>query len=140
MSDEFKTYQRQVRKNAAKLASELTNLGFRIVSGGTDNHLMLVDLRPKKTTGKIAAEVLDKAKITVNKNMIPFDPEKPFVTSGIRVGSPAVTTRGMKEKEMGLIAEWIERAVSNPENDKILREIAEEVTELTIHFPLPRFL
>ena len=140
MSDEFKTYQRQVRKNAAKLASELTNLGFRIVSGGTDNHLMLVDLRPKKTTGKIAAEVLDKAKITVNKNMIPFDPEKPFVTSGIRVGSPAVTTRGMKEKEMGMIAEWIERAVSNPENDKILREIAEEVTELTIHFPLPRFL
>ncbi|MFA7185715.1 MAG: serine hydroxymethyltransferase, partial [Victivallales bacterium] len=97
MSAEFKAYQKQVCVNAKVLADELTKRGFRIVSGGTDNHLMLVDLRPKNATGKLVANILDKALITVNKNMIPFDPEKPFVTSGIRIGAPAVTTRGMKE-------------------------------------------
>ncbi len=140
MSGEFKEYQKQTRRNAAKLAEELVKLGFRIVSGGTDNHLMLVDLRPKKSTGKDAAITLDKAKITVNKNMIPFDPEKPFIASGIRIGTPAVTTRGMKENEMVRIARWIERAVVNKENELALKEIAAEVVELTAKFPLPEFI
>lgn len=96
----FKAYQHQVKLNAAKLAEELVKRGFRIVSGGTDNHLMLIDLRPKHATGKAVANALDIAHITANKNMIPFDPEKPFVTSGIRVGTPAITTRGLKEAEM----------------------------------------
>src|SRR5712675_1309130 len=104
MKPEFKDYQRQIVKNAQALAGALTSRGFRIVSGGTDNHLMLVDLRPKKITGKIAQESLDKAGITTNKNLIPYDPEKPLVTSGIRLGTPAVTTRGMKEAEMEQIA------------------------------------
>ena len=139
MSDEFKMYQRQVRKNAAKLAAELTNRGFRIVSGGTDNHLMLVDLRPKAATGKEVANSLDKAMITVNKNMIPFDPEKPFVTSGIRIGTPAVTTRGMKEVEMVHIAEFIDRAVTARGDEAVLRSIGEEVKAFTRNFPLPHF-
>lgn len=139
MSDEFKTYQKQVIANAKKLAEELSKRDFRIVSGGTDNHLMLVDLRPKKSTGKIVATILDKAKITVNKNMIPFDPEKPFVTSGIRIGTPAVTTRGMKEAEMTKIADWINRAVAVQEDDAALAKIAEEVVALTRAFPLPQF-
>lgn len=139
LTEEFKVYQKQIKINAAKLANELAGLGFRIVSGGTDNHLMLVDLRPKKTTGKDAATTLDKARITVNKNMIPFDPEKPFVTSGIRIGTPAVTTRGMKEKEMTKIAEWIDRALMNREKESVLREIGDEVKDLTARFPLPQF-
>ncbi|HRU01158.1 MAG TPA: serine hydroxymethyltransferase [Victivallales bacterium] len=140
MSDDFKNYQRQVKKNANVLAEALSARGFRIVSGGTDNHLMLVDLRPKKTTGKIVAEILDKAGITVNKNMIPFDPEKPFVTSGIRIGTPAVTTRGMKEDEMLKIADWISIAVDNKENEKILSGIREEIRNFMKNFPLPQFL
>lgn len=140
MSDEFKAYQKQTKRNAAKLAEELAHRGFRIVSGGTDNHLILVDLRPKKTTGKEAATELDKAKITVNKNMIPFDTEKPFVTSGIRVGTPAVTTRGMKENEMTQIAAWIEKAIECRGDEAVLKTIAKEVVELTSKFPLPEFI
>jgi len=139
MSPEFKSYQRQVKLNAAKLAAELTARGFRIVSGGTDNHLMLVDLRPKSSTGKDVATALDKAAITVNKNMIPFDPEKPMVTSGVRVGTPAVTTRGMKEAEMTRIADFIERAVAAKTDDAKLKEIAKEVMSFAKAFPLPRF-
>jgi glycine hydroxymethyltransferase len=139
MKPEFKLYQQQVRKNAAKLASELTARGFRIVSGGTDNHLMLIDLRPKQATGKVVANALDLARITVNKNMIPFDPEKPFVTSGIRVGTPAVTTRGMKEAEMTKIADFIERGVALREDETALRQLGEEVKAFTRQFPLPRF-
>jgi len=138
-SPEFKAYQRQVKLNAAKLAAELTARGFRIVSGGTDNHLMLVDLRPKASTGKDVSTALDKAAITVNKNMIPFDPEKPMVTSGIRVGTPAVTTRGMKEAEMTRIADFIERAVAAKTDDAKLKEIAKEVMAFAKAFPLPRF-
>jgi glycine hydroxymethyltransferase len=111
MSDDFKAYQKQIVANAAVLADAFMSKGFRIVSGGTDNHLMLVDLRPKNTTGKVVANALDLARITVNKNMIPFDPEKPFVTSGIRIGTPAVTTRGLKEAEMVKIADFILRGV-----------------------------
>ena len=144
MTDSFKEYQKQVISNAtamadAKLADELAKRGFRIVSGGTDNHLMLVDLRPKGVTGKAVANALDLARITVNKNMIPFDPEKPFVTSGIRIGTPAVTTRGMKEAEMVKIAEFIERSVAVCDDEAALRAIGEEVKAFVADFPLPQF-
>ena len=139
MTPEFKAYQQQLVKNAAVLAQALKDKGFRIVSGGTDNHLMLVDLRPKQATGKDVATALDKALITVNKNMIPFDPEKPMVTSGIRIGTPAVTTRGMKEPEMLRIADFINRAVENRNDDAALAAIAEEVKAFTAAFPLPQF-
>ena len=139
MKPEFKAYQRQVRLNAAKLAEELAARGFRIVSGGTDNHLMLIDLRPKQATGKAVANALDLAAITVNKNMIPFDPEKPFVTSGIRVGTPAVTTRGMKEAEMVRIADFIERGVALREDEAALRALGEEVRDFAAAFPMPQF-
>lgn len=139
MSDDFKEYQKQVCVNAKVLAEELTKRGFRIVSGGTDNHLMLVDLRPKNVTGKIVANVLDEALITVNKNMIPFDPEKPFVTSGIRIGTPAVTTRGMKEAEMVKIAEFIERAVEVRDDEAALATLREDVKAFANKFPMPSF-
>ncbi|NOY82404.1 MAG: RpiB/LacA/LacB family sugar-phosphate isomerase [Kiritimatiellaeota bacterium] len=136
---DFKEYQRQVRCNAACLADALSKHGFRIVSGGTDNHLMLVDLRPKKTTGKVAAEALERAAITVNKNLIPFDPEKPTVTSGLRIGTPAVTTRGMKEPEMEQIAEWISRVVDHLGDESVEQAVRVEVRESTRRFPLPQF-
>ena len=139
MSPEFKAYQQQIVKNAAVLAKALQDKGFRIVSGGTDNHLMLVDLRPKQATGKEVQIACDKARITLNKNMIPFDPEKPFVTSGIRVGTPAVTTRGMKEAEMLRIADFIERAVACRADDAALAKLGDEVREFTRAFPMPRF-
>ncbi len=139
MSDDFKAYQKQVCVNAKVLAEELTKRGFRIVSGGTDNHLLLVDLRPKNVTGKIVANVLDEALITVNKNMIPFDPEKPFVTSGIRIGTPAVTTRGMKEAEMVKIAGFIERAVEVRDDEAGLAALREEVRAFANNFPMPSF-
>jgi glycine hydroxymethyltransferase len=133
----FKAYQQQIVKNAAAMAAALTKGGFRIVSGGTDNHLMLVDLRPKKLTGKIAQEALDKAGITVNKNMIPFDPEKPMVTSGIRVGTPAATTRGMKEAEMEQIAGFITEVLDKPEDAAVAAAVQAKVRALTAKFPLP---
>ncbi len=135
----FKAYQHQVKLNAAKLSQELADRGFRIVSGGTDNHLMLIDLRPKKATGKAVANALDLARITCNKNMIPFDPEKPFVTSGIRVGTPAVTTRGLKEPEMVRIADFIERGVAMREDEAALRSLGNEVKEFMAAFPMPQF-
>ena len=138
MSEEFKSYQGQVVENAAKLAETLGQLGFRIVSGGTDNHLMLVDLRPKHVTGKVVAATLDKAAITVNKNMIPFDPESPFVTSGIRIGTPSVTTRGMKTKDMVQIADFINRAISVQDDDAALKAIAQEVKIMMQNFPMPQ--
>lgn len=132
----FNEYQKQIVKNASALAKELKRLGFRLVSGGTDNHLMLVDLREKKMTGKVIEKVLDRAGITVNKNVIPFDPEKPFVTSGIRIGTPVVTTRGMKEPEMKLIGQYIAEAVKNKDNDTVLEEIKEKVRQLCQKFPI----
>ncbi|MBS1371245.1 MAG: serine hydroxymethyltransferase [Lentisphaeria bacterium] len=135
----FKAYQHQVKLNAAKLADELAKRGFRIVSGGTDNHLMLIDLRPKNATGKAVANALDIARITCNKNMIPFDPEKPFVTSGIRVGTPAVTTRGLREAEMVRVADFIERGVAMREDEAALRSLGNEVKEFMAAFPMPQF-
>jgi len=137
MKPDFKDYQQQIVKNAKALAAALAARGFRIISGGTDNHLMLVDLRPKKLTGKIAQESLDKAGITVNKNLIPYDPEKPLVTSGIRLGTPAVTTRGMKEAEMDLIAALIAEALEKPDDLAGQVRVKEKVRALTAKFPLP---
>ena len=139
MSDSFKSYQKQLIANASRLADELTKLGFRIVSGGTDNHLMLVDLQPKEISGKAAQIALEKAGITVNKNMIPFDPAKPFITSGIRIGTPAVTTRGLKEKDMVNIAKWIDRAIANKKDDEKLAEIAATVKAFIEVHPMPEF-
>ncbi len=133
----FKTYTQQIVKNAQALAAALTSLGYRITSGGTDNHVMLVDLRPHGLNGKVASETLDKAAITVNKNGIPFDTEKITLGGGIRVGTPAVTTRGMKEAEMAQIAAWIDRALKNRDNDVVLAEIRKEVSETNQRFPLP---
>jgi glycine hydroxymethyltransferase len=133
---EFKEYQSQILKNAQAMADELKNQGFRLVSGGTDNHLMLVDLTAKGVSGKDAQEALDLAAITVNKNGIPFDTQGPQVTSGIRIGTPALTTRGMKEKEMRLIASYIADVVSNINDDSKIKAVAEKVKTLCAQFPL----
>ncbi len=133
----FWLYQQQIVKNARALAEALQKNGCRIVSGGTDNHLMLVDLRAQKVTGKEAQVTLDKAGITVNKNLIPFDPEKPLVTSGIRLGTPAVTSRGMKEEEMRQIANLISTVLVSIEDEATLTDVKEKVHALTRHFPLP---
>jgi len=136
LSDEFKQYQNQIVKNAKKLSEKLMEKGFRIVSGGTDNHLMLVDLRNKNITGKEAETALEKAGIIVNKNMIPYDDKPPTVTSGIRIGTPSVTTRGMKENEMELIAELIDEVIRNYQNEDKLNKISLKVKELCDAFPL----
>ncbi len=136
LEDSFKEYAEQIIKNAQTLASKLNEYGFNIISGGTDNHLMLIDLNNKNITGKEAENALGKAAITVNKNMVPFDQRSPFVTSGIRVGTPAITTRGMKEKEMEKIAGFIENAISNAANENILAEIKKDVNNLCSEFPL----
>ena len=133
---EFKEYQRRIVENAQALAEGLVRAGLRLVSGGTDNHLMLVDLRPKKLTGKIAEEALGKAQITVNKNMIPWDPEKPMTTSGIRVGTPALTTRGMRDKEMAEVASLIGRVLDAPADEGTLAKVRGEVKELCQQFPM----
>lgn len=136
LSDEFKAYQRQVVLNARRLADELKREGFRLVSGGTDNHLMLIDLTEIGLTGAEAEDVLDGAGISVNKNSIPFDTKSPSVTSGIRIGTPAVTTRGMKEGEMVVIAKYISQALSHRDDKTLLRKIRKEVGELCQKFPL----
>lgn len=141
LSPEFKSYQQQIVKNARVLAQALMSQGFRLTSGGTDNHLMLVDLRKSELTGKVAQETLDRARITVNKNAVPFDTRSPFVTSGIRIGTPAVTTRGMKEKEMEQIGDFIGRALNHVTDGQVLQTIAGEVGELCRKFPVyPRRL
>ncbi len=132
----FKKYQQQVVKNAQVLAAALEDDDIRLVSGGTDNHLMLVDVTGTGTTGKDAAIALDKAAITVNKNGIPFDKKSPFVTSGIRIGTPAITTRGMKEAEMEKIAGFVKRVLRNVDNDAVLAQVREEVLALTAEFPI----
>lgn len=136
LSPEFKEYQKQVVKNAKAMADALVKGGLRIVSGGTDNHLMLVDLRPKGVTGKMAEEGLEKAGITCNKNSIPNDPEKPFVTSGVRLGTPAITARGMKEDEAVQIAEMIIKVLENVNDDEKIAEVKNEVLKLAEKFPL----
>jgi len=134
---DFKTYQEQVVKNAKALAAALEALGLRIVSGGTDNHLMMVDLTSVNVTGKDAAQALDRARITVNKNAIPFDSRSPFVTSGVRLGTPAVTTRGMKEPDMQEIAKHIHAVLDDPENQETIARVRDEVVALTKQFPVP---
>lgn len=138
LSPEFKTYQQQILTNAKALSEGLLKRGFRLVSGGTDNHLMLLDLRETELTGKVAQETLDKARITVNKNAIPFDTRSPFVTSGVRLGTPAVTSRGMKEAEMETIADLIFRALQKVGDEKALASIGDEVRELCRRFPIAR--
>ena len=136
LTPEFKTYAGQVVKNAQALAAELVSRGYNLVSGGTDNHLMLVDFSGSDLTGKVAEETLEKAGITVNKNAVPFDTRSPFVTSGVRIGTPASTTRGLKETEMRQIGAWIDEALQNIENDSVLARIRGEIRELCKQFPL----
>jgi len=135
-TDEFKAYQKQILANAQAMADEFAKNNVRLVSGGTDNHLMLLDLRGQNITGKAAEEALGKADITINRNTIPFDPQKPFVTSGVRIGTPAVTTRGMKENDMRHIARLIHAVLTNPTSDEKIAENRSQVHELCAKFPL----
>jgi len=136
LSPDFKEYAQQVVKNAQTLAAELVAKGYKLVSGGTDNHLMLMDFTGTEMTGKVAEAVLEEAGITVNKNAVPFDTRSPFVTSGIRIGTPATTTRGLKEAEMVKVANWIDRAFKNVDNKEELAKIRAEIKELCKQFPL----
>jgi glycine hydroxymethyltransferase len=136
LTPEFKIYQQQIVKNAQTLARTLMEKGFRLTSDGTDNHLMLVDLRKSELTGKAAQEALDQARITVNRNAVPFDTRSPFVTSGIRIGTPAVTSRGMKESEMVTIGDLIARALKRVGDQNGLNSIAGEVDALCKRFPV----
>jgi len=138
LSTEFEIYGKQVIANAQVLANEMTDRGYSIISGGTDNHLMLIDLRSKDAnlTGKLAEETLGKCHITINKNTVPFEERSPFVTSGIRLGTPALTTRGFKENEMRVVADLIDKALTNTENDSILKEIRNDVKNLSEGYPL----
>ena len=136
LQPDFKVYAQQVVKNAQALAGGLVKKGYKLVSGGTDNHLMLVDFTGTEITGKVAERALEDAGITVNKNAVPFDTRSPFVTSGVRIGTPATTTRGLKEAEMLQVAEWIDRALQNIENEAELARIRAEVKSLCLRFPL----
>lgn len=136
LEPEFLEYQHQIVKNAQRLGENLLNAGLKLVSGGTDNHLVLVDLRETEFTGQVVEQTLERAGITVNKNAIPFDPRPPMVTSGIRIGTPAITTRGMKEPEIDAISGFIMEAFNNHENEKVLDRIKEDVKELCLRFPV----
>ena len=136
LSDEFMHYMLQVKKNAQAMSEALISRGYSVISGGTDNHMMLIDLRNKDITGKDAENALVKADITVNKNMVPFDDKSPFVTSGIRIGSAAVTTRGMKENDMDTIISLIDEVIMNWENEKVLESVASKVNTLMGDLPL----
>lgn len=136
LTDEFLHYQIQVKKNAAAMAAAFVERGYELISGGTDNHMMLIDLRNKNITGKEAEAALGKAEITVNKNMVPFDDKSPFVTSGIRVGTPAITTRGLTEEDMVIVVEFIDEVIQNFENEEILSKIATKVHDFMSHRPL----
>ncbi len=138
LSDEFMDYIIQVKKNAQVMAKAFVDKGYHVISGGTDNHLMLIDLRSKfpELTGKVAENTLVKADITINKNMVPFDSRSPFTTSGIRVGTPAITTRGLKEEHMGIIVDLIDEVLSNPEDETVIDAVREKVNEMMSEFPL----
>lgn len=136
LQDDFLQYAKQVIKNAQAMAGRLMEHGFKVISGGTDNHVMLIDLRNKNITGKAAEEALDAAGITCNKNAVPFDDKSPLVTSGIRLGSPALTTRGMKEDQMREIADMINKIVSAPADENVKKEVSNSIKELTSGFPL----
>ena len=136
LSDEFTTYAHQVKSNAQAMANEFLSLGYHIISNGTDNHLMLIDLRNKNITGKKAQETLDKAHITLNKNAVPFDDKSPFVTSGIRVGVPAITTRGMKEADMKTVVQFIDRVLMNIDDSHTIQQVQNDVKDFMKQFPL----
>src|ERR1700749_1510514 len=136
LSDGFTTYAKQITSNAQSMAKTFSEKGYHIVSGGTDNHLLLIDLRNKNISGKKAETALGKAEITVNKNMVPFDDKSAFITSGIRVGVPAVTTRGMKEEHMGTVVEMMDKALMNAENEGVLGDLRKEVNTFMQQFPL----
>ena len=136
LSDDFTHYARQIQSNAQSMAAALVSRGYQIISGGTDNHLMLIDLRNKNITGKKAQETLDRAHITLNKNAVPFDDKSPFVTSGIRVGVPAITTRGMKEKDMETVVSLIDKVLMNIDNETVITAVKGEVKDLMQQFPL----
>ena len=136
LSDEFTTYAKQILSNAQAMAKAFVDKGYNIISSGTDNHLMLIDLRNKKITGKKAQETLDKAHITLNKNAVPFDDKSPFVTSGIRVGVPAITTRGMKEKHMQTVVDFVDKVLMNIDNADVVNSVSNEVHEFMQQFPL----
>jgi len=136
LSDEYMDYVVQVVRNAKAMAKAFVERGYKVISGGTDNHLMLIDLRSKNLTGKQAEEALVRAEITVNKNMVPFDTQSPMVTSGIRIGTPAVTTRGMKEKDVVKIVDLIDEALQKPADEKHLKNVKQKVVRLTRRFPL----
>jgi len=140
LQPEFKTYQQQVVSNAQALAQRLNELGYNLVSDGTDNHLILVDLRNKGINGKEAEKVLEAAQITVNKNMVPNDPESPFVTSGIRIGTPAMTTRGFKEAEFRRVAELIDKVIQKPGDEDTDYEVSSQITEMCEAHPLYDFV
>jgi glycine hydroxymethyltransferase len=136
LSDEYMNYVLQVKKNAAVMADEFVKLGYQIISGGTDNHLMLIDLRNKDLTGKLAEETLGKVDITINKNMVPFDTRSPFVTSGMRIGTAAVTTRGLMEADMIKIVQYIDRALTHHDQEDTLQRIKTEINDWMVEFPL----
>ncbi len=138
LSDEFMEYAIQVKKNAQVMSAAFVAKGYKVISGGTDNHLMLIDLRTKypDITGKMVENILVKADITVNKNMVPFDSRTPFTTSGIRVGTPAITTRGLKENHMATIVDLIDTVIANHENEEVIASVRQQVNELMSEFPL----
>ncbi|MEO8513582.1 MAG: serine hydroxymethyltransferase [Ignavibacteria bacterium] len=136
LEGDFKKYAEQVIKNAQALSNKLTSYGFKIISGGTDNHLMLIDLRNKNITGKLAQETLDEVGMTCNKNAVPFDDKSPLITSGIRLGTPALTTRGMKEKEMETVAEMINDVITNPASEDVKKSVTKKIDDITSEFPL----
>jgi glycine hydroxymethyltransferase len=136
LSDEYKEYMKHVQQNAQAMAKAFVDRGYKIISGGTDNHLMLIDLRNKNISGKAAENALVKADITLNKNMVPFDDKSPFVTSGIRVGTAAITTRGMKEKHMDKIVELIDKVLMSPEDESVLKDVRKKVNKMMEDFPL----
>ncbi len=136
LQGDFKKYAEQVIKNAKALSDKLTSFGFKIISGGTDNHLMLIDLRNKNITGKMAQELLDEVGITCNKNAVPFDDKSPLITSGIRLGTPALTTRGMNEKDMEKVAEMINDIITNPGSDDVKKSVHKKIDDLTGEYPL----
>jgi glycine hydroxymethyltransferase len=136
LSDDFTTYGKQILSNAQAMAKAFVSRGYDLISNGTDNHLMLIDLRNKNLTGKKAQETLDRAHITLNKNAVPFDDKSPFVTSGIRVGVPAITTRGMKEQDMETIVAMVDTVLKKTDDEKLISGIKEEVKEFMEQFPL----
>jgi glycine hydroxymethyltransferase len=136
LQDDYKVYCDQVINNARAMVNAFKEKGYHIISGGTENHMMLIDLRNKNITGKLAEEALVEADITVNKNMVPFDDKSPFVTSGIRIGSAAMTTRGINESNCGQIVDWIDQVLMNPENEGLKKGVKSEINEFMKDFPL----